>query len=1384
MVALAATVLSVAPIAANPVPGTSAGPSSLAEFLPAPNPSPYCAGAEYFGPIDGHAELVANPTSFDIDPTFDADGDGNPANDSGTQRIGQLTASTASGISLVATTTAQALDGGTPRIHAVGTNISNGVTTGTGAEMNVTLSQPLFYSQWVFTDVDLSAEGFEVTPNWNAAPGQFAAFGGDANFAFTPSDAGFEPSGPGSSNVLVDFNDTNAVNQRGSDLETRVQVDFLGAVNGLDFLKTGRGNAGFTVGGGCAPLGIAKTASAPVYDPATGAYTVAYTINVNNNLPDDATLAAAVAAAQSTAASSFISGVPTSIADTDLQVVDPLDTTGFSAVNVISIGSANGLTVNPAYDGQSDTNLLSGSDVIAAGVTGTIDLVVEYVPDLGPLWHDCTHDVLNQAEAFANADGVATSDLSDDGLDASPASDNGVGTTDDPTLITFTDLPCEISLAKDISAAPVANGDGSYTLEYTLVAENTGVVPLSNVAINDDLATAFASAAAFTPTLVSDTCAGATLASAATCSQVISVTFTPAPGALGPFDNSAVVTAETPGGVPVSDISQVGADADPDGDGDPSNNSEPTSFSLPAEPSLDLVKSADVATVGAVGDPVIFSFVVTNDGNVPLDPVSVNDPLVGSVTCTPTVLDPGQVANCVADTPYLTTQADIDAGGFSNTATAEGGLDPAFGLPPVSSDPDTADIVADLVPSLALTKAADVATVGAVGDPVIFSFTVENDGNVTLDPVAVIDPLVGPVTCTPTALAPTQIANCVADNPYLTTQADLDAGGFTNTATAEGTPPAGSGLPPVASDPASASVVTDPLPAIELVKATTTAAFSAVGEVVPFTFDVTNTGNVTLDPISVTDPLIPGIVCPTGPLAPTATATCTGDYIVTQADLDAGEFTNSASATGEPPAGLGAPAPVADDTVVTPANPAVGIDLVKAAADPTVALTAPGQIVSFTFTVTNTGNVTLDPVSVTDPLIPGVVCPAGPLAPLASAVCTGDYIVTQADVDAGEFTNTATATGEPPAGLGLTPPVAGDTVVTPALVIESDSSLGNTPGSDVTIDPLANDPNAANLDPTTVMLIDPATGLPVTNLVVPGEGEWVVDPVTGAITFIPEPGFIGDPTPVQYQVADLDGNVAEPVDVIVTYLPLLEPDESLDNVHGSTVTIDVLGNDPSGAILDPASVMILDPSGNPVTSLVVPGEGEWVVDPVTGAISFIPEPGFIGDPTPITYQAADFDGDLAEPVEVVVTYLDPTEIPDDENLNNPVGSDVTVDVLANDGDVDPDTVYLIDPATGQPTKSLVVPGEGTWVVNPDGSITFMPEDGFLGDPTPVDYQVATVLGEVLTATAVVTYLDAPPVLAFTGLESRELLLAALLALAAGAGFIRLVSNPIAARKED
>ena len=65
---------------------------------------------------------------------------------------------------------------------------------------------------------------------------------------------------------------------------------------------------------------------------------------------------------------------------------------------------------------------------------------------------------------------------------------------------------------------------------------------------------------------------------------------------------------------------------------------------------------------------------------------------------------------------------------------------------------------------------------------------------------------------------------------------------------------------------------------------------------ISYSYEVKNTGNVTLaGPVTVSDDKAT-VTCPSGGLAPGATKTCTASYTITQADLDAGSVKNTAQA--------------------------------------------------------------------------------------------------------------------------------------------------------------------------------------------------------------------------------------------------------------------------------------------------------------------------------------------------------------------------------------------------------------------------------------------------------------------------------------------------------
>jgi uncharacterized repeat protein (TIGR01451 family) len=580
-----------------------------------------------------------------------------------------------------------------------------------------------------------------------------------------------------------------------------------------------------------------------------------------------------------------------------------------------------------------------------------------------------------------------------------------------------------VSLVK--SADPATANAAGDTITYSFRVTNTGNVTLADPSITE---TAFSG----TGTAPAVTCPTGPFEPGQTVTCTATYSITQADVDAGVVTNSATAQATPPTGAAAV--------------------SQPSSAAVSIAPvsALTIVKSASPTTVGAAGDAVTYSFLVTNTGNVTLTDVAVTDTgFTGTGTLGPVVcpagaasLAPGASVTCTVS--YTFTQADIDAGSVTNSATATG-TPPGGGTPP-TSPPSQVTVGVDAVAAISLAKSASPATISAAGDTVTYSFAVTNTGAVTLADVQVAETAFSgsgtapsPV-CPSGSLAPGDVVTCTAT--YVATQADIDAGTITNTATATATPPAGIDAP--VSAPSSASVEATPAPSLSVTKSADTAAITEAGQVVHYSFLVTNTGNVTMTDIRVVEGAfsgtgtLPAATCPVTTLAPGASVTCTTSYTVTQDDLDSGgALTNTATATGTPP-GSDTPIPSEPSSAVVPYEQAPALSLVKSASPMGPDAFRAGQDITYTFVVTNTGNLTIFAVQIEEGdfsgtgTLPAPDCPSGPLAPGAQLVCTTHYTVTQADVDAGKITNTATATGTPPGEVGAPPTSPPSSVTVPA----------------------------------------------------------------------------------------------------------------------------------------------------------------------------------------------------------------------------------------------------------------------------------------------------------------------------------------------------------------
>lgn len=473
--------------------------------------------------------------------------------------------------------------------------------------------------------------------------------------------------------------------------------------------------------------------------------------------------------------------------------------------------------------------------------------------------------------------------------------------------------------------------------------------------------------------------------------------------------------------------------------GTPPNPEDTPPESPPAEDEIpvakiDLEKSVNPNVYTKAGQELTYTLVITNTGEVTLNDLTLTDDMLGgNIELDVDTLAPGE--KTTVNVPYTVTEADVEAGEVLNTAETEGtpeGYDPDNpNTPGKVTDEDEAEAK---YAALALVKTSDKETVEEAGEVITYTFEVTNVGKTEISDIVVNDEMLAEldidVVLEETTLQPGE--STIGKAEYTVTQEDIDNGGVYNVATTTGETPGDPEEPPV-SPPDEEYVPSDRNPKIELVKSTETEEYTEVGQEIEYVFTVTNIGNTTLNNVKVEDEtfkLDVGLkkegeekTQPTVTLAPGESATGTYTHIVTQKDLDNGDIHNFANTEGTPPPVIDPEDPdnpVEQDPVTDEDDEEVPGKIVKdlaleKEADKQLVEKA-GEEITYTLTVTNTGNVTLNNVTVNDEMLGGdlKVTPST-LAPGETGTVTGTYTVTQEDINHHEkIINIATATGTPP----------------------------------------------------------------------------------------------------------------------------------------------------------------------------------------------------------------------------------------------------------------------------------------------------------------------------------------------------------------------------------
>ena len=691
---------------------------------------------------------------------------------------------------------------------------------------------------------------------------------------------------------------------------------------------------------------------------ATAQFTYSPTANDPDPLPNSATVTAAGAVSNTT------------VSDTDNCTTDITHVPGIdvekSCPESVPLGEDIEYTITVENTGNEALSGVTVIDSLLGDITGDFDF--DFSTDF-PVGGFATAVVTYQQQAGDPDPITNTVEASGTGVDSAVLATDEASCETDITHVPGIDVekscPESVPVGEDV--------------EYTITVTNTGNESLENVTVTDSLLGDITDQFDFDFT--TDFPVGAT--------ATATVTYQQQPGDPDPITNT--VTA-----------SGFGVDSGVEATDEASCETDITHV-----PGIDVTKTCPESV--PLDEDIEYTITVTNTGNEPLVGVTVIDSLLGDITgdFDFDFTDPFPVgATATATVTYQQQAGDPDP--ITNTVTASGN-----GEDSGAEATDEASCETDIthVPGIDVTKSCPGSVLA--GNLISYTITVTNTGNEPLVGVTVTDSLMGDITgdfdfdfTDPFPVGATATANV----SYMPQAGDPDP--LTNTVTASGN---GEDSETQATDVA--SCITDILnPSIDVEKSC--APLAHVGDTVTYTITVTNTGDVDLTNVTVSDTILGDLSASfADDLAVGASESHDFQYTVLESDPD--PLVNVVTASGVM---VQSETTVSDtaDCVTDLIHPA--IDIVKTVDEDLVPV---GTTVTYTYVVTNTGDTTLYDVSVDDDIM-GHIGDIPILEPGQSVTLTKDFVVGQDPV-----TNVATASGEDILGHSVS--ATDDAVVTPIL---------------------------------------------------------------------------------------------------------------------------------------------------------------------------------------------------------------------------------------------------------------------------------------------------------------------------------------------------------------
>jgi hypothetical protein len=283
----------------------------------------------------------------------------------------------------------------------------------------------------------------------------------------------------------------------------------------------------------------------------------------------------------------------------------------------------------------------------------------------------------------------------------------------------------------------------------------------------------------------------------------------------------------------------------------------------------------------------------------------------------------------------------------------------------------------------------------------------------------------------------------------------------------------------------------------------------------------------------------------------------------------------------------------------------------------------------------------------------------------------------------------------------------------------------------ITVNPTNSAPVAA---PQSVSLNED-TSLPISLAATDANG----DPLTYSIVTVPIHGTLSGAAPNVIYTPFANYNGAD------SFIFKANDGIADSNIAAVSITVNPVNDPPiarNGAVTtrEDTAVNILltasDVDGDPLTYILVSAPAHGTLSGSGSNRTYTPSPDYNG-PDSFTYKVNDgtVDSNVATVSITVNAVNDPPVAVNDAAVTSR-GNSVVVDVLANDTDVDGDTLAV---------TTVSKPARGKAVINPDGTVTYTPTGTYTG-PDSFTYTISDGHGGSATATVSVSVItgNAPP----------------------------------------